>query len=103
MLCFGASEVTFSNIYDKYIMLLQDVMQPNYRKFMSINAYFRNQVGEGNVTFPTVIWTKFCDSFHCLITCICASYLTKTTATNAIECVCVCVCVRARAREDRYC
>jgi hypothetical protein len=93
MLCFGISEVTFSNIYDKFIMILQDVMQDNYRKFMSINAYFRNQVAEGNVTFPNVICRKLRYSFRCLITYVCASYLIKSTATNAIEYVCVCLCV----------
>ena len=30
-------------------------MQSNYKIFVSINAYFSNQVGAGYVIFPTVI------------------------------------------------
>ena len=97
MLYFRISEGTFSNIYANFIMLLQDDMQFNYRTFVSINAYFSNQIGEGYGTFPTVICRKLCDSFHCLSTNVSASYLIKTAATNAImfmcACVCGCVCV----------
>jgi hypothetical protein len=90
MLCFLLLEVTFLNIYDEFMMPLQDDVRSNYVKCMSINAYYSNQVGD-YVTFPTVIWRKLCDSFHCPRTYVCTSYLMNTTATNVIVCVCVCV------------